>query len=308
MQNSGLGNAINPLISLVDEDVYSIPVLLLIGWRGEPGKKDEPQHIKQGKVTIDLLDTLRIPHGILPDSIEDAGRTIKIAINTLKRKSSSYALVVRKKTFEPYKLKKKISAKFELSREDAIRFIVDSLEDKAIIVSTTGKTSRELFEYRKELSQSHNKDFLTVGSMGHASQIALSIALSKPSRIVYCLDGDGALIMHMGSLAIIGSKSPKNFKHIVLNNYAHDSVGGQPTAALKINIPAIAKTCGYKIILSAEKRIDLEENINLLKHSNGPALLEIKVKKGARENLGRPTISPKENKKALMHFLQKKEK
>lgn len=303
MQNSGQGNAINPLTSLVDEEIYAIPVLLLIGWRGEPGKKDEPQHIKQGKITIHLLNTLGIPHEILPVNIERAGKVLKKAINSMKKKSAPYALVVRRGTFETCKLKNKINSQFELSRENAIKLIIDNLRNQDIVVSTTGKISRELFEYREELDHGHSKDFLTVGSMGHSSQIALAIALSKPSRKVYCLDGDGALIMHMGSLAIIGSKSPKNFKHIVLNNAAHDSVGGQPTAGLKIDIPAIAKACGYKTVLYAEKGLELEEKLNLLKFSDGPALLEIKVNKGARKDLGRPTSSPSENKKEFMRFL-----
>lgn len=308
MQNSGQGNAINPLTSLVDKEVYGIPVLLLIGWRGEPGKQDEPQHIKQGKITISLLNTLGIPNKILPDNIEGVRKVLKTAINSMKKKSAPYALVVRKGTFETCKLKNKISSQFELSREDAIKLIIDYLGDKDIIVSTTGKISRELFEYREELGHGHSKDFLTVGSMGHSSQIALAIALSKPSQKVYCLDGDGALIMHMGTLAIIGSRGPTNFKHIVINNGAHDSVGGQPTAALKINIAAIARACGYKKSFCAEKRLELKEKLKLLKFSKGPALLEIKVTKGARKDLGRPTTSTKENKKAFIHFLQKVEK
>jgi len=303
MQNSGQGNAINPLTSLIDGEIYAIPVLLFIGWRGEPGKKDEPQHIKQGKITISLLNTLGIPNKILPSNIEGVRKVLKTAINSMKKRSGPYALVVRKGTFETCKLKNKISSQFELSREDAIKLIVDNLGDKDIIVSTTGKTSRELYEYREELCQGHSKDFLTVGSMGHSSQIALAIALSKPSQKVYCLDGDGALIMHMGSLAIIGSKNPRNFKHIVLNNGSHDSVGGQPTAGLKIDIPSIAKACGYKTVLCAEKGLELEDKLNLLKSSDGPALLEIKVNKGARKDLGRPTSSPLENKKEFMRFL-----
>ena len=303
MQNSGQGNAINPLTSLVDAEVYGIPVLLLIGWRGEPGKRDEPQHVKQGKITLGLLETLGIPHEILPDNIEKASKILRTAIDVLKQKHMPYALIVRKGTFETCELKSTINYQFELSREDAIKLIIDYLGSQDIVVSTTGKTSRELFEYREELRQGHAKDFLTVGSMGHSSQIALAIALSKPSRKVYCLDGDGALIMHMGSLSSIGLKSPKNFKHIVLNNCAHDSVGGQPTAGFNIDIPGIAKACGYKAVYYAEKRKELENRLRLLKAAQGPALLEIKVNKGARKNLGRPTTSPKENKKEFMRFM-----
>ena len=304
MQNAGQGNAINPLVSLADPDVYSIPILLIIGWRGEPGKKDEPQHIKQGKVTLGLLDTLGISYEILPDSVEDLEKKLEYAVNYMRIKSAPFAFVVREGTFEPYTLKNKIKTNYELSREDAIKLIVDRLELKDIVISTTGKTSRELFEYRKELGQEHEKDFLTVGSMGHTSKIALGIALSKLDRQVYCFDGDGAVIMHMGSLAIIGSKNPKNFKHIIFNNGAHDSVGGQPTVGFDIDFLGIAKSCGYKLVLRAETKNEIKEKIDILRLSDGPCLLEIRISKGARGNLGRPNITPKENKENFMKFLK----
>ena len=304
MQNSGQGNAINPLASLVDPDVYSIPVLLLIGWRGEPEKKDEPQHIKQGRVTLKLLDTLEIPYQILPDSIEEAEKVIKIASESMKKRKAPYALVVKKGTFEQYNPQTKEETNFDLNREQAIKLVVDNLDSKDIVVSTTGKTSRELFEYRRTLNHSHEKDFLTVGSMGHSSQIALGIALSKPMRNVYCLDGDGATIMHMGSLTITGQKASKNFKHIIFNNGAHDSVGGQPTAGFDIDIPTIAKASGYKMTLSAETKEEIGEKIQQLKSAEGPALLEIRVNKGARKDLGRPTTTPIENKESFMKFLE----
>jgi len=251
-----------------------------------------------------LLNTLGIPYKTLPYDIKEAEKVLEAAINTMKEKSMPYALVVRKGTFETYSLKNNTEVSYELSREEAIKMIVQQLGSRDIVVSTTGKTSRELFDYREKLGQDHSKDFLTVGSMGHSSQIALAIALSNPGREVYCLDGDGALIMHMGSLAIIGTKSPKNFRHIVLNNGAHDSVGGQPTAGLKIDIPAIAKACGYKAVSHAENRQELEKKLDLLKFGEGPALLEIRVNKGAREDLGRPTTGLIENKKEFMRFLQ----
>lgn len=226
MQNSGIGNAVNPLLSLADPDVYSIPMLLMVGWRGEPGLKDEPQHIKQGKVTLDLLDAMQIPYKILPDNIKEATRVIEEATLYIKKNSSPFAIIIRKNTFSPCKLKNIEVTNFELTREEAIKEVVKLLDKSDIIVSTTGMTSRELFEFRKELGQSHENDFLTVGSMGHANQIALSIALEKPDRNVYCFDGDGAILMHTGSMGIIGDLAPKNFKHIIFNNGAHDSVGG----------------------------------------------------------------------------------
>jgi len=305
MQNSGQGNSINPLVSLTDSDVYSIPMLLLIGWRGEPGKEDEPQHVKQGKITLELLNTLEIPYEIIPDSIEDAKNSLDKAINYMKNNNAPFALVVKKNTFEKYDLKNKVKTSFDLNREEAMKLIVNNLDSQNIIISTTGKISRELFEYREELGQEHKTDFLTVGSMGHSSQIALGIALQKQDKQIYCFDGDGSVIMHMGSLAIIGQQAPKNFKHIIFNNGAHDSVGGQPTVGFEINLQSIAKDCGYKTTLKAESKLEVIEKINLIKSVEGPAFLEIKVNKGARKDLGRPTKSSKENKKDFMGFLEK---
>jgi len=305
MQNSGEGNAINPLTSLTDKKVYSIPLLLLIGWRGEPGEKDEPQHVKQGEITKSLLDILEIPYNIMPESIEETHHIVKKAVKYIKKQNSTYAIIVKKGIFEPYNLTNKSETPNNLSREESLRIVVEHLSSRDIIVSTTGKLSRELFEYREELKQNHNRDFLTVGSMGHCSQIALGIAISKPTRNVYCFDGDGAVIMHMGSLAIIGSQKPDNFKHIIFNNGAHDSVGGQLTVGLQIDIPLIAKACGYNSVFKAGTKEEIIEKINLLRTVKSPSLLEIKIRKGARQKLGRPTISPKENKKIFMNFIRK---
>ncbi len=303
MQNSGMGNATNPLLSLVDEKVYSIPMLLMIGWRGEPGIKDEPQHIKQGKVTTTLLDAMDIPYEIISDDFEKAIHIIEKSIKYVKEKNRPLAFIIRKNLFEPYELKNKIQTNFEMSREDAIKIIVDSLSKDDIIVSTTGKTSRELFEYREKLNQGHNNDFLTVGSMGHASQIALGIALQKPNRQIYCFDGDGAAIMHMGSLGIIGNKAPKNFKHIVFNNGVHDSVGGQPTIGFNINLTKIAESFNYTYAKKIQKIEDLKIICKKMKTIIGPAFFEIYVNKGSRGDLGRPNKSPKENKINFIKFL-----
>ncbi|KGM92766.1 phosphoenolpyruvate decarboxylase [Clostridium novyi A str. 4552] len=307
MQNSGLGNIINPVTSLMDPLVYSIPTLLLIGWRGEPGKKDEPQHIKQGKITIELLDTLKIKYSILSSNSElkDAKTEIQNAVEYMKENNECYALVIKKDTFEGYKSKTQMQTKFQLKREDAIKFIMRNIEENAAVVSTTGMTSRELFELREHFRENHEKDFLTVGSMGHASQIALGIAIAKPNKNVYCLDGDGAFIMHMGGISIVGQSNCKNYKHIVINNGSHDSVGGQPTVGLKIKITSIAKACGYKTVLSAKTEEEIINKVKELKLADGPALLEIRVNKGARKDLGRPTTTPIENKEAFMEFLSK---
>jgi len=305
MQNSGLGNAVNPLISLVDKDVYSIPLLLVIGWRGEPNEKDEPQHVKQGRITLKLLDTLEIPYEILPDNIEDVKSSLKKAFKYMNEYKAPFALVVRKDIFEKYEYKNKTEQCYELSRENVIKLIIDKLNDNDVIVSTTGMTSRELFECREQMKQDHHKDFLTVGSMGHASQIALGIAMSIPERQIFCLDGDGSLIMHMGSLGIIGSKSSKNFKHVILNNSVHGSVGGQPTVGGEIDIISTALSCRYKIAYRAETKKELIEKISLLRSAEGPALLEVRINEEYRKELGRPTVSPQKNKETFMNFLSK---
>lgn len=304
MQNSGEGNIINPLASLTDPEVYNIPVLLLIGWRGRPGVHDEPQHVKQGKVTTGLLNTMGINFDVLSKEEDKAEKQIAKAIDALKKKDV-YALVIEKDTFEDYKLQNIERNDLTMSREEAIRTVAAALDENDCIISTTGMISRELFEYRAAMNQGHERDFLTVGSMGHASQIALGIAMAKPDRKVWCFDGDGAAIMHMGSMAIVANKAPKNYVHVVFNNGAHDSVGGQPTVGLKIDLPAVAKAVGYKNAFSVETKEYLTDLLGKVKDQEGPVLLEIKVKKGNRKDLGRPTTTPIQNKDALMDFLKK---
>ncbi len=303
MQNSGEGNIINPLASLTDPEVYNIPVLLLIGWRGRPGVHDEPQHVKQGKVTTGLLNTMGINFDVLSKEEDKAEKQIAKAVAVIKNKDV-YALVIEKDTFEDYKLQNVEKNDLMMSREEAIQTVAAALGEKDCIVSTTGMISRELFEYRAAMNQGHERDFLTVGSMGHASQIALGIAMAKPDRKVWCFDGDGAAIMHMGSMAIVASKAPKNYVHVVFNNGAHDSVGGQPTVGLKIDLPAVAKAVGYKNAFSVETKEYLTELLSKVKNQDGPVLLEVKVKKGNRKDLGRPTTTPIQNKEALMAFLK----
>lgn len=305
MQNSGEGNIINPLASLTDKEVYNIPVLLLIGWRGRPGVHDEPQHVKQGKVTTGLLNTMGVNYDVLCMDEEKAAKQIEKAVKTMKETGEVYALVIEKGTFEDYKLQSVEKNDLTMSREEAIQTVAAALGPKDVIVSTTGMISRELFEYRTQKGEGHERDFLTVGSMGHASQIALGIAMEKEDRHVWCFDGDGATIMHMGSMAIVASKSPANYIHVVFNNGAHDSVGGQPTVGLKIDLPAVAKAVGYREALSADSKETLASALKKLKDMQGPVLLEVKVKKGNRKDLGRPTTTPIENKNALMEFLRK---
>ena len=304
MQNSGEGNIINPLASLTDKEVYNIPILLVIGWRGRPGVKDEPQHVKQGKVTTGLLNVMGINYAIFPKDEAEAAKQIKIAVDYMKATNECYALVIEKDTFDSYKLQNVEVNDLTMTREEAIQKVAASIEDNACIVSTTGMISRELFEARTAWGQGHERDFLTVGSMGHASQIALGIALQKPERKVYCFDGDGSSLMHMGNMAITASMNCKNYVHVVFNNGAHDSVGGQPTVGLKIDLCGVAKAVGYKATYSVDTMEQLVTILPEVKDAKGPVLLQVCVKKGNRKDLGRPTTTPVQNKEALMEFLK----
>ncbi|MBQ9478953.1 MAG: phosphonopyruvate decarboxylase [Selenomonadaceae bacterium] len=298
MQNSGEGNMINPAASLTSVEVYAIPIVYVIGWRGEPGVHDEPQHIFQGKVTIELLNVMEIDHFIVERSTtEDELRQAMSKFNAALERGRSVAFVVRKGalTFD-----KKFSGRNDrsLTREDAIRHVISVSGDDPI-VSTTGKASRELFELRAD----HSRDFLTVGSMGHASSIALGLALRRSDRKVWCLDGDGAALMHMGSMAVIGTSGVKNLIHVVINNGAHESVGGYPTAASMLDIASIARACGYARTSTVDNAVDLDRELETAKHFDGTVLIEIKCSVGARKDLGRPTTSPLDNKKNFMRAL-----
>ena len=305
MQNSGLGNVINPLLSLADQDVYSIPLLMMIGWRGDPGMKDEPQHKKQGRVTIALLEAMEIPYKVLTadSNIEEVEVTLKTMLSIAKKENKPCALLIKKGLFEDYKFQSDMLYERPLYREQAIEIIINNLNESDIVVSTTGVASRELFEYREKLKSGHERDFLTVGGMGHVSQIALGIALQKKNRQVYCLDGDGSLIMHMGTLAINASMNCRNFKHIVFNNSAHDSVGGQPTVGDRIDIASIASNVGYQWVKMVSEESEIRLALNEMADVDTPALLEIQVKRGFRKDLGRPTTTPIQNKEIFMKFV-----
>lgn len=304
-QNSGLGNTVNPLMSLADPEVYSIPMLLLIGWRGEPDVKDEPQHVKQGRVMLQTLDAMEIPYQIICGDEDADAQAVKLAMQSANERSGVCALIVRKNSFEGYALPNSPQP-YSMNREDAIKAVVDQLGPKDIVVATTGMASRELFEYRKACGQGHQADFLTVGGMGHASQIALGIAYQKPDRRVICLDGDGAAIMHLGSMAVSGTSGLTNFKHIVINNGAHDSVGGQPTVGFDIDLVNIAQGCGYQNAQSVDSIAELNKSLSICLSSEKNILLEVRVNKGNRKDLGRPTKTPKQNKQGFMEFLSSK--
>ncbi|MCR4891547.1 MAG: phosphonopyruvate decarboxylase [Lachnospiraceae bacterium] len=302
MQNSGEGNIINPAASLLNEKVYGIPVIFIVGWRGEPGLHDEPQHIYQGEITTRLLQDMGIDFFIIDKDTSETEVSEKM---TDFRKElalgKDVAFVVRKGAFV-YQAKGKYSNSYLMRREEAIRLITRySAEDP--IVSTTGKASRELFEIREADSKGHKYDFLTVGSMGHSSSIALGIASQKRDMKVWCIDGDGALLMHMGSLAVIGALKPNNLVHIVINNEAHESVGGMPTVAGRINLVAIAKACGYPSAVAVENPDSLERELRKAKEGDSLCFIEVKCAIGARQDLGRPTTTAGENKTSFMDYL-----
>ena len=305
MQNSGLGNAVNPLLSLCDPDVYSIPLLVMIGWRGEPGVKDEPQHVTQGRVQIELLEALGLPYEIISKDDDQFSNKISNVIEIAKNENRPVVLLIKKGTFEKYKTEIIQPDDQRMNREEALEIILENLDDNAIIVSTTGKTSREIFEIREKRGQTHEQDFLTVGSMGHCSSIALGIALAKPHREVVCIDGDGAMLMHLGSLTSIASMKPKNFRHILMNNEVHESVGGQETAAKYLDLSAIVEAVGSSKVFKAATPNDLKTNITNFITCSGPSFLEVKIKPGSREDLGRPTVKPADNKENFMKFLNK---
>ncbi len=293
MQNSGLGNTVNPLTSLADPAVYGIPMLLVVGWRGEPGHQDEPQHVKMGEITPALLDACGVPYIVLPGDQVDAERVLEAAATYAMEHHAPFALVVRAGTFSKFALPE-APPQYPLTREEAIGAIVATLPGDALVVSTTGKPSREVFELREARGEAHDTDFLTVGCMGHASQIALGVALAKPARPVYCVDGDGAVLMHMGGLASIGALGPDNYRHICLNNGAHDSVGGQPTVGFDVDLAGVAAACGYRTVLRASDAAELAEALTSFHTEPGPAFLEVRVSRGARADLGRPSMTPQE--------------
>lgn len=298
MQNSGLGNSVNPLVSLVDPDVYKIPMVLMIGWRGEPGVEDEPQHAKQGRITLGQLDVLEIPYWIL-DSTSNVTALLDAAFTSMHSRNAPIAFVIRKNTFVKYISKKLPLDTSTFIREVAIEKLLQLCSQTDLILATTGRTSREVFELRVKRGEDQ-RDFLTVGGMGHTSSIALGVAIGQPGKRIVCLDGDGSLLMHMGSMPIIADYKPRRFIHVLLNNGSHESVGGQQTSAAKINFAQLAIAVGYVKYASAFDLPTLEDAWCSIKDETGPVLLEILIKNGSRRDLGRPTSTPEENKLNFM--------
>lgn len=298
MQNSGLGNTVNPLTSLADPEVYRVPMLLVIGWRGEPGIKDEPQHVKQGRITLDQLNVLGVPYWVI-DAKSNIAETLESVFTAMTERNAPAALVVRKDTFAKYQPQKKQAEASELAREDALEQLLELCGPDDLVVSTTGKTSREVFELRAKHGQAH-RDFLTVGGMGHTASIALGVAIGQPERRVVCLDGDGSLLMHMGSMPVIANFQPARFVHVLLNNGSHESVGGQATSAGLVHFGLLAKAVGYAAYAEAHDIESLRQGWCQLSEVVGPVLLEVKIRNGSRDDLGRPTTTAEQNKLAFM--------
>lgn len=302
MQNSGEGNIINPAASLLNEQVYAIPCIFIIGWRGEPGVHDEPQHIYQGEVTVKLLDDMGIASFIIgKDTTREQLEAAMSDFSPILAAGRSVAFVVRKGALS-YDEKAVYKNRHSMLREDIIRSIA-KIAGEDPIISTTGKASRELFEIRTACGQSHKYDFLTVGSMGHSSSIALGVAINKPGVKIWCIDGDGAVLMHMGAMAVIGSVSPDNLVHIVLNNEAHETVGGMPTVSRSLDLIKIAEGCGYKNLFSVSDNDGLIRALIEAKSADALTFIEVKTALGARDDLGRPTTSSIENKQQFMSYL-----
>jgi phosphonopyruvate decarboxylase len=303
MQNSGEGNIINPVASLLNDKVYAIPMVFIVGWRGEPGIHDEPQHIYQGEVTVKLLEDMDIkPFIIGPDTTDEEVQKAMDEFKTILAKGKDVAFVIRKGALS-YDGKVEYKNDNTMVREDIIKHII-AVTGEDPIVSTTGKASRELFEARVANKQDHKYDFLTVGSMGHSSSIALGVALNKPEQKIWCVDGDGAVLMHMGSMAVLGSNHPHNMVHVVINNGAHETVGGMPTVMSNVDVVAVAKACGYPNAVSVNTFEDLDRELKAAKNRDELSLIEVKCSIGARADLGRPTTTALENKQNFMNYLK----
>jgi phosphonopyruvate decarboxylase len=317
LQNSGFGNTVNPLLSLADEEVYGVPMLVLVGWRGQPGVGDEPQHVKQGRVMEAMIEAMDLPYAVLPHEQQEADACLTEAVRTANERSSPYVVLVEKGTFatapqpaatddtaapQPDGADADVPHGQRPSREEALAALVEAQGDRTLNVSTTGMLSRELFEFRERTGQDASGDFLTVGGMGHASSIAMGIAMRETEREVWCLDGDGAALMHLGTFAVIAHHEAPLF-HVVFNNGVHDSVGGQPTSVGSVDLPAVALATGYRRAVATDSLADVPALVAELRAAGGPSLLELRVRPGNRAGIGRPTRTPAEAKDVFMAAL-----
>ncbi len=300
MQNSGFCKTLNPYTSLLSADVYSIPALMLVGWRGEPGKKDEPQHKMMGRIMLDLFKVMEIEYLVL----EESGwrEQLTAARHYLLEHERPYIIAIRKEMFGDFKIKT-TAREYPLTREEVLKVIVENTSDNVMFIATTGKTSRELFEIRAQRQEDHGRDFYTVGSMGCASSIAFGAGLARSDRILFILDGDGAALMQLGTMATLGHYKNQRLKHIIIDNSAHESTGGQPTVSESVNFLEIGKACGYESVAFAADKEDLERSVRNLERNGKLSLLVVKVRKGSRPELGRPSTTPRENRDAFIrHF------
>ncbi|MFW9990364.1 MAG: phosphonopyruvate decarboxylase [Candidatus Odinarchaeota archaeon] len=303
MQNSGFGKTVNPLTSLCDPEVYSIPILLMIGWRGEPNKIDAPQHKKMGIITLPLLDTLQIPYEVLEPTLQEVNKALNQALDYFTNKKGPYALIFRRDFFQNYKMKKTLTNNYHLTAKEVIQIILDSFSNNEIFVSTTGYISRRIFEYRELNKKDHNKSFYNIGSMGCASSIGLSIALQKRKNRVIVFDGDGAAIMQMGAFSTIGKYSPSNLIHIIIDNEAHESTGGQPTNSKNIKLEDVAQASNYKWSTTIYTKKELIKVLEHIHNQNGPIVIVIKTSLHSESELKRPDKSPKDYKENFMKYL-----
>ncbi len=303
MQNSGIGNSVNPLCSLTNKEVYAIPMVLIIGWRGDPAVNDHVHHQKQGDLTPVLMEDMEIPHKILDDNTEKALEYAQWAVDTAKKQSTPTALIVKKGVLaklvkDPFD---STNETLEMSRENAIEVVIKNVPNDAICVASTGRATRELYALRDLRGEEHDRDFLNIGAMGHASSIAAGMALAHPKRQVVCLDGDSAAIMHMGALTTIGVLGLPNFLHVVLNNGVHESVGCQLSAGFRANLTGIAENAGYRTIGKAvETGRELRDAIEKLLQDDGPAFIDVHIRKGIRSDLPKLRFSHIEAKEKLM--------
>lgn len=301
-QSDGFAKCINPLTSLTDDEVYGIPLLLIIGWRGEPGTEDAEQHRKIGEILPDLLELLEIPYETPKASLEEFEEALENSRGYMEENSEPFAIIIKKGVFEEGEPLRNGDGR--PSREEALKTVIDSLSGMELIVSTTGKLSRELYELREKRGETHEKDFYNVGAMGCAQSIGLGIARQREDE-VFVLDGDGSVLMQMGALATNGNCAPENFHHVIFDNYSHDSTGGQRTSSETVSFDEIAKACNYNLTEIAENRKNIEDKIHDVQENPGPSLLVVKVKRGARYDLGRPSIPLQELKKQLKDYLEK---
>jgi phosphonopyruvate decarboxylase len=303
MQNSGLGNCVNPLSSLLDEHIYSIPALLLIGWRAVPGEKDEPQHKRMGAISQELLTLLGIPHAVAGPEEDGLVDIFRQASDHFQQHEKPFAILFPREVIGPDPSVKKaaLPSEDDLMREDLLESIVNQCTESDLLVTTTGKTSRELYEIRERLGHHHANDFLTVGSMGCAASIALGIAMQRPERRVILVDGDGACLMRMEALATIGAIQPANLLHILVDNNAYESTGSQPTLSNSIDFAAVAKACNYRSASTTDSQESFSKELS--RANKGPTMLVVKAFPYSRPNLGRPKSTPVENKLAFMEQL-----